>query len=364
MAKRPRPPAPIGPGGNVAGTCQFPTAVVVHRGNYMCSGVLVHPEVVLTAAHCISGVSNILFGEDLRQGEHEIRPTTCRGHPNFAGRPGEWDFGFCTLPQPITDIPITPPAVGCVAEALQPGREVAIAGFGTDVWGGPSGPKKWAMTTVSEPFNGRYVVAGDEQAAACMGDSGGPAYVQADDGSWQVWGILSGSPNGKCGGWAWYGLLAMAVEWIEESSGVDITPCTDGAGNWDPGSDCGGFATEPRMEGATWPTWCDVQPVIGYSSACGEPFASDPGDTSTGDGESSDGGTSGDGAGTGDGETDAPGGPDDTADTAGTGTGFDPSSNDEDRDGGCTCAAAGAGGPMPLFALALLGFARRRPRCR
>jgi len=60
-----------------------------------------------------------------------------------------------------------------------------------------------------------------------FGDSGGPAFVQLADKSWRVFGIDSEGTGKSCGAGDLMGVMHKAVSWIEQQSGVDITPCHD-----------------------------------------------------------------------------------------------------------------------------------------
>jgi MYXO-CTERM domain-containing protein len=64
--------------------------------------------------------------------------------------------------------------------------------------------------------------------------------------------------------------MHTAVEWVESASGLDITPCHDPDGTWNPSIDCRFFPKEPRSGHGTWPT-CGEGPVGGFSEICGDP---------------------------------------------------------------------------------------------
>ena len=74
--------------------------------------------------------------------------------------------------------------------------------------------------------------------------------VQYDDGTWHVFGIAS-TVNGGCSGLGTHALLPRAAAWIEEESGLDVTPCFTLNGQWDPDYRCGHFI----MSGAETPKW-------------------------------------------------------------------------------------------------------------
>jgi hypothetical protein len=76
-------------------------------------------------------------------------------------------------------------------------------------------------------------------------------------------------------------MLNRWIGWIEESSGIDITPCHDADGTWDPGPDCGHFATSLDRTTGTWATGCSAPGAVsaGPSQTCGAdaPAAADGG---------------------------------------------------------------------------------------
>ncbi len=97
------------------------------------------------------------------------------------------------------DVPIVPPLMGCEVDALQPGAEVTIVGYGAtqanlgefgweDVEG--VGTKRLTIQTLEQVFLETLFLLGGG-SSACPGDSGGPAVIQLEDGSWRVLGAGS-----------------------------------------------------------------------------------------------------------------------------------------------------------------------------
>jgi MYXO-CTERM domain-containing protein len=263
-------------GGMDTAVCGWPTTVSMEG---QCTGTLVHPEVVIYAAHCGSGYNQVWFGENIQgSGGRKVPTEFCKTYPG--GGPGSGnDFAFCKLAQPVTDVPLVPILMGCETSVLTPGREVTIVGFG-NANNGPYGIKREVVTTINTITGQGEAFIGGGGKDSCQGDSGGPVYVrlasslgpQADD-SWRVFGITS--YGGACGSGGYYSMMHNGIEWFESESGIDLTPCHDSDGTWKPAGGCLGFPIEPGKGGGTWSTSCEAGPVAGASELCGDPLAPD-----------------------------------------------------------------------------------------
>jgi hypothetical protein len=380
LAADPRPQGIYG--GDPAGACEWPTTVFLGG----CTGTLVHPEVVIYAAHCGSSVDWAWFGENSNQQEGRYVGTEfCSVYPG--GSPGYGnDFAVCKLAEPVTDVAIVPPLMGCETDVLQPGVETWLVGFGnTDT--GDYGTKYEVAVDLQYIENDEAFLGGGG-LAPCYGDSGGPAYVRlpADldpEQSWRVFGITSW--GGECGGGGFYSMMHNGMDWFESETGVDITPCHDADGTWNPGPDCHSFPLDPGTGVGAWPS-CDSGPLSGPSATCGEgppdpggdesgsegagvdeghdPDTGDeppPHETLDGDGGSSDdaGGDVGT-QGSDDDEGEAP----DDEDDGGDRPALPPGHGLDAEPVGCGCAARDGVGARAAFVvlLVLAGARRRRAR--
>lgn len=251
--------------------CGFPTAVSIGGS---CTGTLVHPWVVVYAAHCGDEVPWIRFGDRIDDpAALEVVPERCETHPV-----GQFGFGtdaaFCVLSAAV-DLATTPPLMGCEVEAaLQVGQPVTAVGYGTsDDEQEPYGVKRFLDTTITA-LSWDEVFIGGVDEGVCYGDSGGPTYVQLEDGSWRSFGITSWGQPG-CGYGGYLSTIHHNIEWIETASGFDITPCHDGDGNWDPNARCEGFDLDPHSGGGDWASGCELGPLSGYAETCGAAYDPD-----------------------------------------------------------------------------------------
>jgi MYXO-CTERM domain-containing protein len=265
-------------GGQNVTTCGWPTTVHVANGGSWCTGTLVHPRVVVYAAHCGASNTTIRFGENVNTAR-TVNEQFCQINPGWSGAAGDQgrDWAFCVLAEDVP-LPITPIAYGCESQQLFDGMPVALVGFGNNSGSSGSGTKRWGMATMyglnwstNEVNSG-----GDGGPTVCSGDSGGPMFAQLADGAWRAVGIASTKNSGTCdsaGGT--HSLMAGAVPWIESASGVDITPCHDVNGNWDPGPSCTGFLTSGAAGSGTYNSWCSGTGASGWSATCGPGFGNE-----------------------------------------------------------------------------------------
>lgn len=258
--------------------CGF--APVAYTGN--CSATLVHPEIILHAQHC--GKPRSISLTHGGGGGKKLDVDYCKTFP------GSWDtakdFAFCKLKTPVTDIPPIPVAFGCEVDLIKAGADIVHCGFGANGGGGIGtkgfGTKRWGANTLGKvEKKGEYanLHTSPSKIVSCSGDSGGPLLMRMEDDTWRVIGVAS-IIQGNCSGsssYNVYSLTAPGVEWIEKESGVDITPCFDPDGTWNPTKDCGKFYMGDHEGHGSWENSCEGTPVSGYSSTCGDPFGDDEG---------------------------------------------------------------------------------------
>ena len=280
-------------GGNKVKPCAWPTTVSLGG----CTGTLVHPELVVFAAHCMSGSygpSVVTFGDNENQPAFKVATSSCKADPKYYSSSGR-DVAYCKLAQPVTSVPIVPILMGCETQSLAPGASVVAVGFGQANDGLGWGPKREVTMSVNSIANGEAFIGGAGKDT-CYGDSGGPVYIRLSDGAWRVFGITSYGEY--CGGGGYYSMMHTAIDWLEQSSGVDLTPCFDG-GQWAPGPDCGHFPVDAELGGGSWSSGCATGNVSPMSATCGAAFGGGSGGGSGVGGSSGFGGTGTGGGGSG-----------------------------------------------------------------
>lgn len=259
-------------GGAPAEVCQWPTTVAVTGGGGLCTGALVHPSVVTFAAHCGDGDKQIRFGESSTQAITR-QTQRCVTNPDYLGTTNQaQDWAFCILEEPMLDIPFTPPAYGCETDLIQAGQEVFLVGYGDSDIGG-SGTKRWGATEIITTLGSTAQIgAQGTGVTTCQGDSGGTAYLEMDDGSFRALSMVSTGLPGCNDTTGTHALMHPAIPWIEATSQIDITPCHDVDGTWNPNPNCTGFFAGGSTPSGVWENMCEGTPSTGPSASCGEPF--------------------------------------------------------------------------------------------
>jgi V8-like Glu-specific endopeptidase len=318
----------------------FPnTGALVVQGEVWCTGTLIAPAVVLTAAHCIQqnelpggqppGFTLALDVSDAYS-VGVYQGTDMLAHEDYDANAwyGSNDIGLVFLaehPAGATHELLPSPAEGA---ALSVGAGIDIAGYGQtneNIYDS-AGVLYKAHTTLTAVGQLDITIGGPNQPQGCYGDSGGPSFLPVAGGRRAV-GVVSAGVGEGCSDGEIHTRVDPFLEWIHAHAEV---PCDSG-----------------------------------LSEPC--------------NGGSSSGGSGGAGAGAGGGSTmsagagAAPGGDDDDDDDGSVDVPDDDdgSSNDEhdqDRDTEASAGCAGAPGPVgpggaattALALLTLLGWRRRR----
>ena len=200
------------------------TAMIVSTRGASCTGVVLAPGALLTAAHCVQPAADYAVVVFEAAGPRLIPVTRIAVHPRFDPNSFETrrptpDLAIVRLSEPL---PASFHPAGLSAEPALPARRTAFTVVGFGVMKDGDGKSAGTLRAVELPSigtTGGIMVRLSDGAAkgGCTGDSGGPVYLDGVVAGIIGWSTASGGARG-CGGVTGVTLVSLHRDWITSTA--------------------------------------------------------------------------------------------------------------------------------------------------
>lgn len=162
-------------GGMPTGQADPEVFALLSSGWPFCSATLIHPRVLITAAHCVANGVGSVTNDPRGYWDNSPSVQGWWAHPDYeTTNLAEYDLAFVLLRSPVTDA--TPKAIQRTElPPIAGGRAVGYGQRGTDQ-NAPSG-ERYTINLPLTAVTAGQVRYGSPGAAICFGDSGGPFFA-------------------------------------------------------------------------------------------------------------------------------------------------------------------------------------------
>uniref|UniRef100_A0A665TXS7 Coagulation factor VII-like n=1 Tax=Echeneis naucrates TaxID=173247 RepID=A0A665TXS7_ECHNA len=234
-----------------SGDCPWQVLVQLN-GSSHCGGVLIAPDWVITAAHCIHdnpGNFTVVAGEhnlDMEEGTEQKTPVSMAiGHPGYVAATGDSDVALLQLARVLTlnrlVIPVCLPTADFAQRELLPVRYHIVSGWGKRTTGGnsettgspPRAPVSPVLRKMSVPiiqnsqcsqraqfnFTDNMLCAGylEGRQEGCRGDDGSPLVTQFGSTHFLTGVVSWGRGCSQPGYYGVYANMANFVNWVQDT---------------------------------------------------------------------------------------------------------------------------------------------------
>lgn len=218
-------------GGSEAVAHSWPWQAKIGDGTYYCGASLINSRWLVTAAHCVDGVTStrirVTLGEhntNLLEGtEKTIMASYAVKYPTYVGSANNYvgDIALIKLSEPVQfNAYISPICMPAQGEEVAPvGSGVIVTGWGdTKGTGSASKLNQVGLYVADASFCGERaspykICAKDTRQDSCNGDSGGPLEIKKSNGAYYLAGVVSYGSE-LCNAPGVYTKVSSFVDWI------------------------------------------------------------------------------------------------------------------------------------------------------